>query len=362
MSGSDKIVFPHSTLTPINGKPTNTTLQLLQRQLFTNARAITSPRGGGTNGHLALLLDDDTYLARAGTPFLIPMHPGPAPEHIAGATAAQIAETNRLYTQELSDISLYHRVATALKAQLLAAIDDTFLRALEDPDFGFADVTPRQMLHHLQSRYGVLTPEELEINRSALSQPWNPEAPIEQLWATINNIRRVATVGGVPITDITTITLTLAMFEKSGLLATTTEKFRLRPVAEWAMDVFQADFELGNQERLRKLTAGAAGFHGAHLATPPPSTPTGPGVTLAIAAAAIPTRPPPSSIHAVNVEGGRMYYCWTHGLSSNQNHTSATCERKAAGHKDNATAFNMQGGNNKISSGRPARLLPSTRT
>jgi len=254
----------------------------------------------------------------------------------------------------LSDISLYHRVATALKAQLLAAIDVTYLRALEDPDFGFADVTPRQMLDHLQSRYGVLTPEELENNRSALSHPWNPEAPLEQLWATINNIRRVAIAGGVPITDITIITLTLAMFEKSGLLSSTTEKFRLRPVAEWTMDTFQAEFELGNQERVRKLTAGTAGFHDAHLATPTP--PIVPAPALAAAASPI----PPSSPH-VNVEGGRMYSCWTHGLSANQNHTSATCERKASGHKNNATAFNMQGGNNKIAAGRP-RQLPSTRT
>jgi len=359
MSTSDTIAFPHPILTPINGKPTNTTLQLLQRQLFTNARAITSPRGGGLNGHLAILLDNATYFARAGTAFDIPVHPGAAPEHIVGATAAQIAETTRLYNQGLYDIRLYTRVATALQAQLLAAVDNTFLRALEDPDFGYADVTPRQMLDHLKTNYGILTPEELELNRSALSHPWNPEAPLELFWANLANIRRVALTGGAPISDVTAITLTLAMFEKSGLLATTTEKFRLRPVAEWTMATFKADFDLGNQERVRKLTAGTAGYHGAHSATvtPPPtvsSTPT------PIAAAATSTAPPPPT--HVSVEGGKMYYCWTHGLSANQHHTSGTCERKASGHKDNATAFHMQGGNNKISSGARPRQLPSTRT
>jgi hypothetical protein len=110
---------------------------------------------------------------------------------------------------------------------------------------------------------------------------------------------------------------------------------------------------LGNQERIRKLTAGTAGFHGAHqaiLVTPPPT----------VAAAAIATPPLAPTPHVV-VEGGKMYYCWTHGLSPHKNHTSATCIRKAEGHKADATAFKMQGGNNTISSGR-ARQLPTTRS
>jgi hypothetical protein len=37
-------------------------------------------------------------------------------------------------------------------------------------------------------------------------------------------------------------------------------------------------------------------------------------------------------------------YCWTHGHWVNQNHTSATCRNKAAGHKDNVTSANTMGG------------------
>ena len=36
-------------------------------------------------------------------------------------------------------------------------------------------------------------------------------------------------------------------------------------------------------------------------------------------------------------------YCWTHGGC---NHSSQTCQRKAAGHKDGATFDNRQGGSN----------------
>jgi hypothetical protein len=42
-----------------------------------------------------------------------------------------------------------------------------------------------------------------------------------------------------------------------------------------------------------------------------------------------------------------MYYCWSHGLGINQQHTSPMCTFKKDGHIDTATANNMQGGCNR---------------
>jgi hypothetical protein len=203
-----------------------------------------------------------------------------------------------------------------------------------------------------------LTPEELEKNRAALSEPWNFDDPIEDLWAKIANIQHVAAFGAAPVTDVTVITLTLSMIEKTGLLATTTEKFRLRPLDEWTLATFKTDFQLGNKERLRRLTAGDAGFHDAHQAVRTPA----PGITIpATAAAAVtPASAPPPAARHVTVEGGKMFYCWTQGLSARSTHTSLTCLHKAEGHQDDATAFRMRGGNNTISSGRPRRTASPT--
>ena len=336
-----KFTFPHETLTPIDGKSTNTTLQILQRQLFTIAHSVASTRGGGTHGHLAILLSPADYLLRAGVLFIVPTHPGPPPERIG--TAAVIGVALRNYAEALADVALYNALSAALTAQILSAVNSSFLSALEDPDFGFGDVTPRAMLEHLRTEYGTLTPEELEKNRAALSEPWNFDDPIEDLWAKIVNIQRVAAFGQVPIPDITIITLTLAMIEKTGLLASTTEKFRLlRPVPEWTVATFKADFIMGNKERIRRLAAGDAGFHGAHSATLP-VTPI-PAIAAAAVTPSTPAAPaPPAAAPHVTVEGGKMFYCWTHGLSQHRNHTSLTCLNKAEGHKDNATAFRMQG-------------------
>ena len=355
MASSPKFNFPYASLTPIDGKPTNTTLQVLQRQLYTNARSVPSARGGGNHGHLASVLSNADYLARVGIPFVVPVHPGLPPEAVG--TSAAIAVAIRNYNDALADVTLYNSLRLALTAQILTAVNASFISALEDPDFGFGDVTPLAMLTHLRAEYGTMTPEELERNRSALSEPWNFDDPIEDLWAKLSNIQRVATLGNVPIPDITIVTLTLAMIEKTGLLATTTEKFRLRPVDKWTVTIFKTEFQLGNKERIRRLTAGDVGFHGAHHATP--LTPPKPPITDTAAAAVTPApvAPVPAVLaRHVTVKGDKMYYCWTHGLGPHRNHTSLTCHRKADGHKDDATAFKMKGGNNTISSGRPRHL------
>ena len=203
-----------------------------------------------------------------------------------------------MYNQTLADVTLYNCLSTALVTNTLTAVNSSFLSALEDPNFGFSDVSPCDM-PHLLAQNGTMTPVELERNRAALSEPWNLDDPITDLWAKIANIQRVATLDQVPIPDTTVITLSLAMLEKTGLLPTTTEKFRLRPADTCTLPLFKSAFKLGYQERVRKLTTGNAGFHGAHqavLATPSP------------AAAVVTPSPAAHPVH-VSVDGGKMYYC-----------------------------------------------------
>ena len=204
MAPTAKFTFPHEMLTPIPGKPINTTLQLLQHQLFTNTRSVPSTRGGGLHGHLAMVLNDTDYLALVGVHFVIPVHPGPPPPPVGSSAAIAIAL--RIHTEAIDDATRWNNLSAALTAQIINAVNSIFLSALEDPIFGFSYITPRTMLTRLGNEYGTLTPEELESNRAALSEPWNFDDPIEDLWAKITNIQRVAAFGDVPSADITLIT------------------------------------------------------------------------------------------------------------------------------------------------------------
>jgi hypothetical protein len=88
------LIFPHPELTPIVGEPNNKSLQLLQKELYANARAVHSTRGGGANGHLAIIMPAPDYLTRTQIEFVPPVHPGVAPVHPVNATGNQIIEIN----------------------------------------------------------------------------------------------------------------------------------------------------------------------------------------------------------------------------------------------------------------------------
>jgi hypothetical protein len=117
----------------------------------------------------------------------------------------------------------------------------------------------------------------------------------------------------------------------------------------WA--TFILHFNKHEKECHRKMTARAAGFHGAnHTKTPvtpdkqPPSD-NEPDQEANNATA-------PAGYQSNNIT---LYYCWTHGLSRNAEHTSHTCANKADNHQTTATVDNRMSGVNKISFGRSGK-------
>jgi hypothetical protein len=147
--------------------------------LFTNARSVPSAYGGGNIGHLAMVLTNADYIARVDVPFVVPLHPSPPPD------AALISVALSHYTAALNNVTSYNSLCAALKSHILSEVTASFLGALKDPDLGFKDVTPLAML-----TYGTLTPEELQKNRAALSEQWNLDNPLEDLWSSkIANIQ-----------------------------------------------------------------------------------------------------------------------------------------------------------------------------
>jgi hypothetical protein len=70
-----------SVVTKIIGQPTNQGIDLLKEELPAIAALITTPLGGGNNGHAGILMDDGEYMATFGvaTVFVAPANPGVCP-------------------------------------------------------------------------------------------------------------------------------------------------------------------------------------------------------------------------------------------------------------------------------------------
>ena len=162
--------YPHPELTPIEPgvKPDFAALKVIHQELNANAMSIPSTRGGGNHGHLAVTLATADFDAIAGTvPWANPAHPGAAPVHANGATAAQITETNRAYKANLSEYALYSTVIATLKKQLIAAIPETYIKTKKDDLIGYANITLYGLLEHLDTTYGVVTSDDLQDNEDA---------------------------------------------------------------------------------------------------------------------------------------------------------------------------------------------------
>ena len=330
------LTFPHPVLTPITGKPDHSNIKGLKKQLYSNARQIHSTRGGGTLGHLGCIMESAEYVARAGVAYTIPPFPGANPVEVDKATQAQITEGNRKHDQDMAAFHLHNAVVKSLKQQIIAAVHNRYTKALEDSEMGYSDVTCAQMLAHLEKTYGQLTDDHLEQNRNTLSEAWNVDDPIEDLWSRIGEAQRISNEAGIgeAINDATVIRLTLAVFERTGVIDTVVEKWRDKG-PRMTFSNFKLHFEAGLKERERKITAQTAGYHGANAITRP----------VEERAAAAMTQDPPGTIRVDNIN---MYYCWTHGLGMTRTHTSLLCNRKGENHQDTATANNMMGGNNRI--------------
>ena len=78
-TNTSTLSYPHPTLTPLHGKPTNTNLKLLCKEVYANVRAILSTQGGGNHGHMGLIMTAAQYASINAIAFVLPAHPGGAP-------------------------------------------------------------------------------------------------------------------------------------------------------------------------------------------------------------------------------------------------------------------------------------------
>ncbi len=113
-------------------------------------------------------------------PFNAPGNPGPTPVIPAGnPNAAIVQATIRNHTEELRIWRLYNNVDHALKQQLIRAVTRMYIRTLEDPHIGFANVTTLMLIQHLLASYGQITEHALQANDSLFKGPMDPSQPFE---------------------------------------------------------------------------------------------------------------------------------------------------------------------------------------
>lgn len=386
--------FAHPTVVPLVSKRTYLSISKLFQQCVENAASIPSTIGGGANGHAGQVLSNTRYLTISGNvAFTIPPNLGPTATIPANSTGPQIAALERAHKQQMSIYLTYRNVDAALKQQILAAVPKKYLKALYNRTTGFMGVTARQLLEHLQTQYGKLTPTQFKQNADRFAQPYDPNEPIEDLFERIEDAMDIAEEGGIAYTPQQVVKNAYNIMFGSGLFLDACRDWRRKAEADKTWETFQQHFTEAEEElRESQLTGAHIGaYQQANNATdenqenidPDAVTKTADALmnlatatqadrkmladltamnavlmnTIATKDAEIqklreatppinPWKPPTNPwIKPTNKKEPKPRYCWTHGHTRKMGHTSSECKTPATGHKKEATATNTMGGN-----------------
>jgi hypothetical protein len=178
------------------------------------------------------------YLVISAVTYDEPIHPGAQPAHQGNATSAQMTKASRLYDGRITQVSLHVSDINALCQQILCAVDNMYLMALEHPELGYL-ISPHDMLLHLQDKYGNITPLKIEQNCATLTSTWNLDNDIEGLWMRIRDVQLLAHQANEEILDPAAIRLTVQAVEASGVFDFALDNWRLKDDATKMMLSFK---------------------------------------------------------------------------------------------------------------------------
>jgi hypothetical protein len=194
--------FPHPVIPTVQGEPDYQTIHATRKFLQANSRAIETHLGGGTLGHLGLVISDASYAMIAPTTdagptlWTTPQAPGRAPSNTDG-TAAQISAARHIWEEDVQSYRTYTSVQQALKKQIISVFEPMYLYILNDNMVGYTTISARDMLDHLFDTYGNITAVDLEINFENMRRAWDPQQPVESLFKQIQDCADYSEAGGV---------------------------------------------------------------------------------------------------------------------------------------------------------------------
>jgi hypothetical protein len=390
--------FQHKVLTKVPGKPTYDSLQQLQTEIKANAASVPSIFGGGLYGHLGLIVSPARYATLADTvPWVSPQNPGVFEPPESG-TGPQIEAAREVWRDANFSFELFQATEKAIVAQIVEAIDLTFLRALLNRTTGQYSSGIHAIMKHLFTTYGRITPQQVkERELATITMHYDINQPVDVVFDAIEDLVDLAEHADSPMSLRQMIDMAFVIFAKQPVLQQDLRDWNKKSAADKTWENMLTHFRDAQSDLSALPTAGDV-YHQANIVADiisqqlreviPPSGPgtIEPSVTGTINAAiqeretafaareaallakmesmmalmtAVPTTRAgrgggrsnnnnrtrnPGRGNTRNNDIAPRHYCWTHGSCA---HTSSACQHKSDGHKDNASFENMMNGSKK---------------
>ena len=208
--------FPQTTLRKIAGEPSYTDIHEIHTIIKSNAASIPTTLGGGDHGHLGLVLGAATYLTVAGVAFTMPTNPGAIPTIPTASTASQITALTRTFNHNFRTYTEANRTDTALKQQIIDAIDEIYIEEQRNQHTGYTSVSTLDLLTHLYDTYGSITSVDLDKNETTMKTKYDPSQPITSLFKRLEDGMEFAEAGNIPFTAEQISNMTYVLIYQTG--------------------------------------------------------------------------------------------------------------------------------------------------
>jgi hypothetical protein len=263
--------FPHPILPTVQDEPDYQTIHAIWKSLQANSRAVDTHLGGGTLGHLGLIVSYASYAMIAPatytgpTLWVSPTAPRRAPSNTDGK-AAQISAARNIWEGDVQTYRTYTSVQQALKKQIISVFEPMYLDVLNDNMVGFANISAQDMLDHLFGTYGIITGVDLEINFEHMRRAWDPQQPIESLFKQIQDCADYYEAGGVLIGHPQQLNVGCAKIFATWHFMSACRRRNEKPLSDKAWAQFEAHFSAAHRQhkQMQGESAATAGYHSAN--------------------------------------------------------------------------------------------------
>jgi hypothetical protein len=240
--------FEFPELTKIHGEPSSESLYKLRNELKANAQSVYSNLSDGAHGHLALVITAAHYALLTNQPFVRPAHPG-ALEIEAGTTGPMIATLKDAHNEQLRLFREVEGVEKALIQQIVKAIEPTYLASLRDRNSNSLRGTVNDILAHMQTTYGRISPQMMEDREQELrTMTYNPKFPIDTIFNAVEDFSDYAELAQQPITVHQTIAKAYLLLNKTGRFKQAITEWNRKPAIEKTWPNFKTHFRQAHQE------------------------------------------------------------------------------------------------------------------
>lgn len=330
---SVNITLPYK-IRPCKGKPDAEWVQHAIEMAKQNALSFNAKHD---HGYIRIMVDEAEYRRITGEAddFQAPTKPA-VPNHAGETSQVAVARAEAKYQQDLYEYKKWKELQRLIGNQIREAVDEAYIMDLKHEDLGWHNVTPKQIADHLLTTYGKVSSVDITKIEENMKKQWHPrDGPIEPYWKQLNDglvATKHCTRG--KITKEQALTYAIANFINSDVpgFKEAVKKFDNKPTAEQTLEnlkvhINEAYNELPASDKA-PVTTASAGYHSAN--------------------------------NMENKENQPYpHYCWSHGVTWTDRHTSKTChaDRRFPNHNEEATFYNMCGGCSRIMRRRGDRAI-----